>query len=364
MIEIQNLTKRYGELTVLRDISTTINKGEVISIIGPSGTGKSTLLRCLNLLEHPDGGKIIIDGQNILDPKAHVAKLRQKMGMVFQSFNLFAHLTVLDNLTIGPVRLLHKPRKEAEQRAMELLGMVGLAEKAGNLPDELSGGQKQRVAIARCLSMDPEIILFDEPTSALDPTMISEVLAVIRRLAKEGMTMAIVTHEMDFARDVSNRVFYMDEGVIYESGSPEQVFGAPQREKTINFIHRLRNFTYGIASPTYDLYEMNGEIEQFCEKFFFSRKMMQATLLAVEEALHLYFDRPEPQALSMTLSYSEKTNELTLAFAYGGPAADFITQATDELSLTLLRGFVHNVTWQHTPAGNTVSMTLNENGKR
>ena len=203
MIRVEHLSKKFGSLTVLEDINVEIKKGEVISIIGPSGTGKSTFLRCLNLLEIPTSGKIYIDEVDILDKNTDVPKIRQKMGMVFQSFNLFNHLSVLDNLTIGPIKLLEKKKEDAEKKAIELLKMVGLAEKADSFADELSGGQKQRVAIARCLSMDPEIILFDEPTSALDPTMVSEVLAVIRRLAKEGMTMAIVTHEMDFARDVS-----------------------------------------------------------------------------------------------------------------------------------------------------------------
>jgi polar amino acid transport system ATP-binding protein len=214
MIRVEHLSKNYGQLCVLKDINTEIQKGEVISIIGPSGTGKSTFLRCLNLLETPSGGRIEIDDLDILKKGADVPKLRRKMGMVFQSFNLYAHLTVLDNLTIGPVKLLHKTKDEAERKAVEILKTVGLAEKTAAFPDVLSGGQKQRVAIARCLVMEPEIILFDEPTSALDPTMVSEVLGVIRRLAKEGMTMAIVTHEMDFARDVSPRVFYMDEGLI------------------------------------------------------------------------------------------------------------------------------------------------------
>jgi len=231
MIRVEHLSKRFDDLIVLKEINVEIKKGEVISIIGPSGTGKSTFLRCLNLLETPSGGKIFIDEIDILNKNTDVPKLRQKMGMVFQSFNLFTHLTVLENLTIGQIKLLGRKKEAAEKKAMKLLKMVGLAEKAESYADELSGGQKQRVAIARCLSMDPEIILFDEPTSALDPTMVSEVLAVIRRLAKEGMTMAIVTHEMDFARDVSKRVLYMDDGLIYEEGSPKQIFENPQKRK-------------------------------------------------------------------------------------------------------------------------------------
>jgi len=216
MIRVEHLQKSFGNLEVLRDVNAIINKGEVISIIGPSGTGKSTFLRCLNLLDKPTGGAIFINEKDILAKNANVPQLRQKMGMVFQSFNLFEHLTVMENLCIAPAKLLNKSKEEAKTKGYELLKMVGLLEKADVYPRQLSGGQKQRVAIARCLAMEPEIILFDEPTSALDPTMISEVLAVIRSLAKQGMTMAIVTHEMGFAKDVSSRIFYMDEGIIYE----------------------------------------------------------------------------------------------------------------------------------------------------
>ena len=240
MIQISHLRKTYDNgLEVLRDVNATIGRGEVISIIGPSGTGKSTFLRCLNLLESPTSGSIIVDGQDLLSKQTDVPRLRRKMGMVFQSFNLFNHLSVMDNLCIGPVKLLGKSRKQAEARAMELLEMVGLAEKAHAMPSQLSGGQKQRVAIARCLTMNPEIILFDEPTSALDPTMVSEVLGVIRTLAKQGMTMVIVTHEMHFAREVSTRIFYMDQGVVYEEGTPEQIFDNPQCERLKSFLGKI-----------------------------------------------------------------------------------------------------------------------------
>ena len=288
MIKVEHLSKKYGDLVVLKDISTEIKKGEVVSIIGPSGTGKSTFLRCLNLLDQPSGGSISIDGEDVLNKKTDVAKIRQKMNMVFQSFNLFSHLSVLENLTLAPIKLKGISKEEAEKKSMDLLRMVGLAEKAYNYPDELSGGQKQRVAIARCLAMEPEIILFDEPTSALDPTMVSEVLSVIRRLAKEGMTMAIVTHEMAFARDVSNRVFYMDQGLIYEEGTPEQIFDTPQKERTKTFINRIRNLVFNINSQDFDLYALNAEVELFCEKQFLAKKLRDNLLLIIEELLLIY----------------------------------------------------------------------------
>lgn len=311
MIEVKHLKKTYGSsLQVLKDVNATIQQGEVISIIGPSGTGKSTFLRCLNLLEQPSSGQILIDGQDLLSSKTDVSKLRQKMGMVFQNFNLFNHLSVMDNLCIGPVKLLNKSRKQAEVRAMELLEMVGLAEKAHSMPSELSGGQKQRIAIARCLSMDPEIILFDEPTSALDPTMVSEVLGVIRSLAQQGMTMLIVTHEMRFARDVSSRIFYMDQGVIYEEGSPEQIFEHPQKERTRVFINRIRDFHYLIQTSHYDLYQLQAGMMQFCQKYFLPQETRFRVQLLTEEVLQMM---PLDQGQTdLCLQYSEKENSISL----------------------------------------------------
>ena len=239
MISVSHLRKSFDGVAVLKDVNAEIEKGEVISIIGPSGTGKSTFLRCLNRLETPDGGSIVVGGVDITAPKADLAAVRRKMGMVFQNFNLFGNKDVLGNVMAAQCDILGVPKETAERKARELLGRVGLAEKADALPDELSGGQKQRVAIARALAMDPEILLFDEPTSALDPTMVGEVLAVIKDLAKTGMTMLIVTHEMGFARDVSTRVFYMDEGVIYEEGTPDAIFGRPQKPKTVEFVGRV-----------------------------------------------------------------------------------------------------------------------------
>ena len=222
MIEVKGLYKNFGNLEVLKDINKTINKGEVVAIIGPSGSGKSTLLRCINLLETPSKGEILIEGENILSSKTNVNKIRQKVGMVFQHFNLFPHKTVLQNLTMAPVKLKKMSKAEAEKTAIDLLRKVGLEEKKDVYPNTLSGGQKQRVAIARALAMNPEVILFDEPTSALDPEMIGEVLDVIKKLAHEGMTMLLVTHEMGFARNVAKRVIFMDEGRIVEDEDPEK----------------------------------------------------------------------------------------------------------------------------------------------
>ena len=239
MISVTHLRKSFNGVAVLKDVNAEIERGEVISVIGPSGTGKSTFLRCLNRLETPDGGSIVVDGVDVTAPKVDLAAVRRKMGMVFQNFNLFGNHTVLGNVMAAPCDLLKVPASEAKRKALELLDRVGLANKAEALPDELSGGQKQRVAIARALAMDPEILLFDEPTSALDPTMVGEVLAVIKDLAKTGMTMLIVTHEMGFARDVSTRVFYMDEGTVYENGAPNEVFNRPQRPKTVEFVGQV-----------------------------------------------------------------------------------------------------------------------------
>ena len=359
MIRVEHLAKKYGNLTVLKDISVEIHKGEVISIIGPSGTGKSTFLRCLNLLDTPTSGKIFIDDVDILSKNTDVPRIRRKMGMVFQSFNIFSHLSVLGNLTIGQIKLLGRKKEEAEAKAKELLKMVGLAEKAYSFADELSGGQKQRVAIARCLSMDPEIILFDEPTSALDPTMVSEVLAVIRRLAKEGMTMAIVTHEMDFAKDVSNRVLYMDEGIIYEEGGPQQIFQSPQKIKTKAFINRIRSFIYNINSPDYDLYAMNAEIQLFCEKHVLSKKMINNVLLIIEECLSIYTALSKVFNIVLTIYYSEKHDSLEIIFEYRGEDDNIFEKISDDdISLTIIKNLIENVEFQRIDGKNRLSMLM------
>lgn len=239
LIHVENLTKRFGKLDVLNGITEDIHEGEVVSIIGPSGGGKSTFLRCLNLLEKPTSGKIFFEGTELTGKKVNVDLHRQKMGMVFQHFNVFPHLTVLQNITIAPTLEKKVPKAEAEAKAMELLKMVGLEDKRDEYPRKLSGGQKQRLAIVRAMAMEPKVILFDEPTSALDPEMVGDVLDVIKHLASSGMTIVIVTHEMGFAREVSDRVLFMDGGVIAEKGTPAEIFGNPQQPRTIEFLSKV-----------------------------------------------------------------------------------------------------------------------------
>ncbi|MBR3196656.1 MAG: amino acid ABC transporter ATP-binding protein [Clostridia bacterium] len=239
MISVKQLCKQFGDQEVLRGIDLEVEKGEVICVIGPSGSGKSTFLRCLNLLERPNSGHIWLDGEDLMDPKIDLDRHRTKMGMVFQQFNLFPHMTVMQNLTVAPVMVLKKSRQEAEATAQALLDRVGLGDRAQDYPAQLSGGQKQRVAIVRALCMDPEVMLFDEPTSALDPEMVGEVLDVMKELAKAGMTMVVVTHEMGFAREVANRVIFIDEGIVMEDAPPAEFFGNPKSERLKGFLSKV-----------------------------------------------------------------------------------------------------------------------------
>lgn len=370
MIEIKHLSKNYGELHVLKDVNATIDKGDVISVIGPSGTGKSTFLRCLNLLERPDGGDIIVDGKSILDKDAQVTALRRRMGMVFQSFNLFEQYSVLDNLLIGQIKLLRRTPVEAKERAMRLLREVGLANKYNAFPEQLSGGQKQRVAIARCLSMDPEMILFDEPTSALDPTMVSEVLGVIRSLAERGMTMVIVTHEMNFAHDVSNRVFYMDQGEIYEEGSSDEIFYHPKRELTRQFIYKISVFEAVIRHADDDFYDLMGQVEAFAKKNYFSKKMTYNLLHAVEETIGLVFDRgtdggsaahhiPEEGGLTLAVEYDQKNGGVTVRFSASDKIGHLMPDRhEDNLGEMMLRGLTTELSEKIEGGRTTLTMKL------
>ena len=324
VIEIRHLRKVFDDDTIpLKDIDITINDGDVISIIGPSGTGKSTLLRCINMLTEPTSGSIIVDGQDITQRGCNLNEIRKKMGMVFQSFNLFGHLTIIENVMNPQITLLGRSRQEAYDKAMYLLQQVGLASKVFNYPDELSGGQQQRIAIARTLAMDPDIILFDEPTSALDPSMIGEVQSVIKMLAKSGRTMMIVTHEMDFARKISNRILFMYDGVIYEEGTPRQIFEHPQKEITKRFIQRLSSLTYRIQSADFDVEAMNDELSAYGEKLLIEAERLSKLMLAFEEICinNIAADADTPDIL-VKVEYSEKLDILTMLICYKGGRFD------------------------------------------
>ncbi|MBP5495807.1 MAG: ABC transporter permease subunit [Bacteroidales bacterium] len=311
IIRISHLKKSFEDLDVLRDINADVHCGEVISIIGPSGTGKSTFLRCMNLLEQPTGGSIFVDGEDILVKGYPVHLMRQKMGMVFQSFNLFPHKTVLENVMLAPCQLHNEDPEKAREEGLALLRKVGLAEKADVYPTSLSGGQKQRVAIARALAMKPEILLFDEPTSALDPTMVGEVLSVIRQLAKEGMTMLIVTHEMKFAHDVSTRIFFMYDGYIHEDGTPEQIFENPVHSATKAFIQRIRKEVFQIDGPDFDFLGMHSAINAFCYKYGINEKQELAQQLCnkmLDDVMAAY--RP----ITVRITHSEQSEVTALDF--------------------------------------------------
>ncbi|MBP5469741.1 MAG: amino acid ABC transporter ATP-binding protein [Candidatus Riflebacteria bacterium] len=345
LIKVNHLKKVYDNVTPAKDICAEINKGDIISIIGPSGTGKSTFLRCLNMLETPTDGEIIIDGENITSPNVDLSRIRQKMGMVFQNFNLFPHKMVIENVMMAPIDLLGINPQEAYNQALDLLEMVGLKSKAMNYPDELSGGQKQRVAKARALAMKPQIVLFDEPTSALDPTMVSEVLSVIKMLAKQGLTMMIVTHEMRFAKEISTRVFYMDEGIIYEEGTPAQIFENPQKDLTKKFIFRIRNWEWQITSQDNDYHAMMGSLENFAVKQYLTPKRLNRLKLAIEEltAADILFSSDSngnKESISININASEEGKDLKIKFTSKGLRKDIFERlknaSFNDISLKML----------------------------
>ena len=299
LIEVRHLRKEYDGLVPLKDVNVTVDAGEVISIIGPSGTGKSTFIRCLNRLETPTSGSILIDGTDMCDPNVDLPKMRQKVGMVFQNYALFNHKLVVENLMMAPMDLLGMSKQEAYDQAMGLLDSVGLRDKALMWPHELSGGQRQRVAIARALAMKPQILLFDEPTSALDPQMVSEVLSAITGLAERGYTMLVVTHEMRFARYASTRVFYMDRGECWEAGPPEQIFEHPLRKETHDFIFRVRSWEWEIDSLNFDIHAAIASLLAYCRHQFMPRRGTRACAHILEEVVfeHLI---PEARKRGMT----------------------------------------------------------------
>ncbi len=360
MISIRHLSKTYhnpdgSPLTVLKDINCDIDKGEVISLIGPSGTGKSTLLRTLNLLDPPTGGEILFDGENILAKGYPVHKLRRKMGMVFQNFNLFDHMTVVENVMYAPVKILGKKKDEAREEAVALLRKVGLAEKADALPASLSGGQKQRVAIARCLAMHPEVILFDEPTSALDPTMVGEVLSVMRQLARQKMTMIIVTHEMKFAYDVSTRIFFMNEGIIYEEGTPKQIFDHPRRSATKAFVQRIRKAVFEVGSRDFDFLDMDSQIRQFCNKYNIGDKADKALRLCRLMIRDILGGAHFP--LTVRITYSELSGQTAMDFMVENLETSPLASASPE-PLDELRSLCQETIEEPTSRGFRVKLLL------
>jgi len=350
LIEVKHLRKEYDDVVPLKDVNATVDEGEVVSIIGPSGTGKSTFIRCLNRLETPTSGQIIVDGVDMCAPNVDLPKMRQKMGMVFQNYALFNHKLVVENLMMAPMDLLGMSKQEAYDRAIELLKLVGLKDKALSWPHELSGGQRQRVAIARGLAMNPRILLFDEPTSALDPQMVSEVLSVITGLAERGLTMLVVTHEMRFARDASSRVFYMDHGELWESGTPKQIFENPRRKETRDFVFRVRNWVWEIRSVDYDYPAMMSSFEAFCARQFLGQHITLACQLALEEITSLLVSLAQEHGIddphiNYELSIGEGGNEADLLVGLSkltacGVNADEVTEADDDVSKQVLESTI------------------------
>lgn len=351
LIEVKHLRKEYPNVTPLKDVNATVEEGEVISIIGPSGTGKSTFIRCLNRLETPTSGQILVDGVDMCDPAVDLPMMRQKMGMVFQNYALFNHKLVVENLMMAPMDLLGISKQEAYERALSLLEMVGLRDKALSWPHELSGGQRQRVAIARGLAMNPKILLFDEPTSALDPQMVSEVLSVITGLAERGLTMLVVTHEMRFARDASTRVFYMDRGELWEAGPPEQIFEHPLRQETHDFIFRVRSWEWELDSVTPDLPAMEASLSAYCQRQFMGIKAASACHHIVEEVTMVHLvGEARARGLSnldvtLSLTAGEGGVDTVLAVDYRSllTSGDLALGAGDEISEALIRGMCKRV---------------------
>ena len=361
MITVNHLSKSFRNpdgsvIHVLKDVNCQIEPGEVISVIGPSGTGKSTFLRALNMLEPPTGGEILFEGENILGKGYRLDLMRRKMGMVFQNFNLFEHMTVLDNVTYAPCHLLKADPDQARKEGMELLRTVGLMDKANVYPSQLSGGQKQRVAIARALAMKPEVILFDEPTSALDPTMVGEVLSVIRQLARQKMTMIIVTHEMKFARDVSTRIFFMNEGIIFEDGTPDQIFNHPVHSATRAFVMRINKLTFDMDGDGFDYPGMLSQMNQFCIKYSIPEKMKPVSYVADEMAQVILKNfRP----LRIVLSHSDMTGETSLAFMIKGlERSPFETEQPDPIALSLIQGMSQEIVQEPTTLGYRIKVIL------
>ena len=349
MIEIKNLVKIYRVNPIVNDLSVTINDGDIISVIGPSGCGKSTFIKCINMLERPTSGQIFIDGEEITAVGYDLLKVSRKVGMVFQNFNLSEHMTVIENVMVPQIEILKTGKQEAYDKAVALLKRVNLFQKAFSYPNQLSGGQKQRVAIARTLAMDPEIILFDEPVSALDPAMVGEVKAVIKDLTNTGKTMIIVTHDMDFARTIGNRLFYMDEGVIYEEGDPETIFSNPKKEKTRRFVNGLKVLEFRIDSSDYDFYGAYASIDEYCRKNQIDYKKSYHIHSVFEELCQgILLKKLDDYKVHFTIVYSNKDERVEITVLYGDEPFNIIDKKTDDLPLKIVRGISSSLKYEQT----------------
>ena len=324
----------------LVDINADIKRGEVISVIGPSGSGKSTMLRCINRLEEPTSGSIFINGIRIKDREEDILRMRLKVGMVFQSFNLFAHLMIIENVMLAQTELLKKSRKEAFDESLRCLKLVGLGDKIYNYPDELSGGQKQRAAIARTMAMHPDIMLLDEPTSALDPSNVREVQSVISRLSGQGLTMLIVTHDLKFSREVSDRVFYMDEGIIYDDGTPEEIYEHPVKEKTINYVNYMQSYKYDIVSEDFDIYELYKGVDEYVSNHMLDPHISQKAVSVLEEVIMVLL-RDKSEKISVSVSHSKVDNALKIELIYGGENYDPLEdEDADKISKKIVESYI------------------------
>ena len=363
LIEVKGLCKSFGKLEVLRDVNLSVEEGERIAIIGGSGCGKSVFLRSLELLEVPDKGQIFIDGQEITAKGADVNRIRRSMGMVYQKFYLFSHMDVMDNLCLAPVKLAGVSRKDAEVQAMEWLAKVGLTSKAHAMPANLSGGQQQRIAICRSLMMKPKVLLFDEPTSALDPTMVGEVLAMIRMLTKHSMTMLIVTHEMNFAREVADRVLFFADKGIYEQGTPSEIFDAPQKEKTIAFIRKLKYFAYEVRERDFDLMALHGGIHDFAEKYGLSSKLSYRLELCAEELIYEMLAgccAGDDVKIDAEISYSEADGSTSVVLSAEGGKFNPFEQEDDDvhLGVSMLKRIARDISYSFADGTNRIEVTL------
>jgi len=370
MIIVEGLSKRFGDLVVLKDVNAHIRKGECVALIGPSGAGKSVFLRSLAGLERSENGRIFINGTDITRKGTDLNRVREKMGMVYQGFHLFRHLNVLDNITLAPRWVKKQSRERADEKARELLSLVGLTEKARSYPRELSGGQQQRIAIARCLAMEPEIMLLDEPTSALDPTMTREVLVIIRKLIKMDLTLLIVTHEMNFAREAAHRVFYMDGGGIYEEGTAVDIFEHPQKEKTRAFITGLSTFNYEIHSLDFDMVSMNAQIEVFCLNYDMTSKQISRIQLVLEELIMEIFKScytdSQPD-VAFTIAYADEADEISISLTYRGGNFDPFRYAgakddLDHLGMVIVGNMVKGREHTFADGRNRISLKLKNEG--